>query len=268
LSFESHRPATDPHRLAHLAAVCLALLLLLIAGTGRTAADLADITEEKIGQLVESLATNDTERGTIKSRLTRWKQLLALPENRNANDLAKLKLVNDFMHQTPFYCDPVMWCMEDYWAKPAEFLANDGGDCEDFSIAKYFTLKALGVADAKLRIVYAVYRRGGQGAFTGAHMVLAYYERPDAEPLILDNINHAILPASSRPDLDPVFSFNSGGLWSAKEQKGRGQPSTPYRAWGDHWRRVQTDDAVRSITPEKRKSAECQALLAQSPWCR
>lgn len=257
--------ARPVHRAAPVGALCLAAFLLLTAVAGGTAADLADITEERIGQLVESLATNDTERGTIKARLTGWKELLVSPQNRSADDLAKLKLVNDFMHRTPFYCDPVMWCAEDYWAKPVEFLANDGGDCEDFSIAKYFTLRALGVADAKLRIVYAVYRRGG---FTGAHMVLAYYERPDAEPLILDNINHSILPASGRPDLDPIFSFNSGGLWSAKEQKGRGQPSTPYRSWGDHWRRVQTDDAIRSVTPEKRKSAECQAIMAQSPWCR
>ena len=250
------------------AVACLAFLVLLTAEAGRGAADLTDITEEKIGQLVETLATNDSERGTIRSRLTAWKELLASPTHRSEADLAKLRLVNDFMHRTPFYCDPVMWCMEDYWAKPVEFLANDGGDCEDFSIAQYFTLKALGVADSKLRIVYAVYRRGGQGAFTGAHMVLAYYERTDAQPRLLDNLNPSILPASNRPDLAPIFSFNSGGLWSAKEQKGRGQPSTPYRAWSDQWRRVQSDDAVRSITPEKRKSAECQALLAQSPWCR
>ena len=243
------------------------LCLLLMAAVSRSAADLTDMTDEKIATLVETLATNDAERATMRARLSGWKDLLGSAANRGAADGAKLKAVNDFMHRTPFYCDPVMWCAEDYWAKPAEFLANDGGDCEAFSIAKYFSLKALGVEDSKLRIVYAVYRRGGQGAFTGAHMVLAYYERPDAEPLILDNINHAILPASSRPDLDPIFGFNSGGLWSAKEQKGRGQPSTPYRAWSDHWRRVQSDDAIRSITPERRKSAECQALMQRSPWC-
>lgn len=248
-------------------AVASFALLLMGAALSWSAADLTDISEEKIGQLIESLGGSDAERGTMRARLTGWKELLASGSNRSADDAGKLKLVNDFMHRTPFYCDPVMWCAEDYWSKPVEFLANDGGDCEDFSIAKYFTLKALGVADSKLRIVYAVYRRGGQGAFTGAHMVLAYYERPDAEPLILDNINHTILPASSRPDLDPVFSFNSDGLWSAKEQKGRGQPTTPYRAWGDHWRRVQSDEAVRSITPERRKSAECQALMQRSPWC-
>lgn len=244
-----------------------ALGLVLMAAVSWSAGDLTDITDERIANLVETLATGDAERATMRARLSGWKDLLGSSANRGAADSAKLKVVNDFMHRTPFYCDPVMWCAEDYWAKPAEFLANDGGDCEDFSIAKYFSLKALGVDDAKLRIVYAVYRRGGQGAFTGAHMVLAYYERPDAEPLILDNINHAILPASSRPDLDPIFGFNSGGLWSAKEQKGRGQPATPYRAWSDHWRRVQSDDAIRSITPERRKSAECQALMQRSPWC-
>jgi len=249
------------------AGAALAAALLVGAAASWSSADLVSIDDEKIAQLVESLATNDAERSTMRARLTGWKELLASSSARAADDATKLKVVNDFMHRTPFYCDPVMWCAEDYWAKPVEFLANDGGDCEDFSIAKYFTLKALGVEDTRLRIVYAVYRRGGQGAFTGAHMVLAYYERPDAEPLILDNLNHAILPASKRPDLEPIFGFNSGGLWSAKEQKGRGQPATPYRAWSDHWRRVQTDDAVRSITPERRKSAECQALMQRSPWC-
>jgi predicted transglutaminase-like cysteine proteinase len=242
-------------------------LVLLMAAVSWSAADLTEISEEKIGQLIETLATSEAERATMRSRLAGWKELMSSTNNRSTGDAAKLKVVNDFMHKTPFYCDPVMWCAEDYWAKPAEFLANDGGDCEDFSIAKYFSLKALGVADSKLRIIYAVYRRGGQGSFSGAHMVLAYYERPDAEPLILDNLNHAILPASNRPDLEPIFGFNSDGLWSAKEQKGRGQPSTPYRAWSDHWRRVQSDDAVRSIAPDRRKSAECQALIQRSPWC-
>lgn len=244
--------------------------IFLLAGSlaAWPASDLATITDSQIERLVGSLGTNDTERGTIKRRLTGWKALLASPKNSGLGDLEKLKLVNDFIHETPFYCDPVMWCMEDYWAKPVEFLANDGGDCEDFAIAKYFTLRALGVADDKLRIVYAVYRKGGQGAFTGAHMVLAYYQSPSADPLILDNINQSILPGSSRPDLDPIFSFNSGGLWSAKEQKGRVQPTDHYRSWGDHWRQVQADNPLRSISPEQRKAPECQTLIGRSPWCR
>ena len=229
------------------------------------AGDLGKITDAEIDRVAESVGSSDTERRVIKRRLGGWKELSTSAKNRGLAEPEKLKLVNDFMLETPFYCDPVLWCMEDFWAKPVEFLANDGGDCEDFSIAKYFTLRALGVAEDRLRIVYAVYQRG---TFTGAHMVLAYYPTPEAEPLILDNINPSVLPASNRPDLVPVFSFNSGGLWGAKEQKGRANPTDAYRAWGDHWRRVQSEGAIRTVSPEQRKSSECQALIQRSPWCR
>ena len=241
------------------------IALLLGAAPLALAADLVSISDAEIDKVIAAVASTDTERNVIRRRLTGWRDLQSAPKNKGLGDPDKLKLVNDFIHETPFFCDPVMWCAEDFWAKPVEFLANDGGDCEDFSIAKFFTLKSLGVAEDKLRIVYAVYQRG---TFTGAHMVLAYYPTPDAEPFILDNINQSVQPASNRPDLIPVFSFNSQGLWGAKEQKGRGQPGGEYRAWSDHWKRVQTDQVVRSVSPEQRKSAECQALIQRSPWCR
>ena len=242
-------------------------VVLLWGGTlaAQPAADLARITDPEMDRVAESVGSSDTERRVIKRRLGGWKELTASARNRGLAEPEKLRLVNDFMLETPFFCDPVLWCMEDFWAKPVEFLANDGGDCEDFSIAKYFTLRALGVPEERLRIVYAVYQRG---TFTGAHMVLAYYPTPDAEPLILDNINPSVLPASNRPDLVPVFSFNSQGLWGAKEQKGRAQPTDAYRAWGDHWRRVQTEAAIRTVSPEQRKGSECQALIQRSVWCR
>jgi predicted transglutaminase-like cysteine proteinase len=241
---------------------------VLCAGTlaGSYAADLGTVNDGEIDKVVETVGTNDTERRVIKRRLAGWKELSTSPKHKGLGDPDKLKVVNDFMHETPFYCDPVLWCREDYWAKPLEFLSNDGGDCEDFSIAKYFTLRALGIAEDRLRIVYAVYQRQG---FTGAHMVLAYYAAPDAEPLILDNLNPAVLPASARPDLVPVFSFNTQGLWGAKENKGRGQPvDAPYRSWTDHWKQVQNEGATRSVSPEQRKGAECQTLIQRSAWCR
>lgn len=223
------------------------------------------VSEAEIEKIVASVGSSDTERNVIRRRLMGWRELQGSPRNKALGEPEKLKLVNDFMHETPFFCDPVMWCTEDFWAKPVEFLANDGGDCEDFSIAKFFTLRSIGVAEDRLRVVYAVYQRG---TFTGAHMVLAYYPTPDAEPLILDNINQSVQPASNRPDLIPVFSFNTNGLWGAKEAKGRSQPGEQYRAWSDHWKRVQSDEVVRSVSPEQRKSAECQAQIQRSPWCR
>jgi hypothetical protein len=52
-----------------------------------------------------------------------------------------------------------------------------------------------------------------------AHMVLAYYASPDAEPLILDNLITDIRPASRRADLSPVFSFNSQGIFNGVDAK-------------------------------------------------
>lgn len=88
------------------------------------------------------------------------------------------------------------------------------GDCEDFAIAKYVTLKLLGVAPEKLRLTYVKARIGGPKSTTvQAHMVLSYYPAPDDEPLVLDNLISDIRPASRRPDLITIFGFNAEGLW-------------------------------------------------------
>ncbi len=65
---------------------------------------------------------------------------------------ALLGPVNDFFNQLPFVDDLPHWGVEDYWATPAEALASNGADCEDYSIAKYFMLKELGVPIGKLRM--------------------------------------------------------------------------------------------------------------------
>ena len=242
----------------------LSFLLSVTFITALPAADLARVDEAEIQRLMDTVGQNDTEKRIINRRLNAWKTMIESPKSKEMDDNAKLRLVNDFVAETPFYCDPVQWCLEDYWAKPLEFLANDGGDCEDFAIAKYYALRAMGVPDEKLRIVYAGYR---QGAFSGAHMVLAYYPTPDGDPLILDNINPDVLPGSRRADLTPVFSFNTQGLWSAKELKGRDN-SGQHKSWGDVWRKVQTDTTIKFLTPEQRKSSECQSLRGRVSWCR
>jgi len=138
------------------------------------------------------------------------------------------------MNITPFKSDREHWGKEDYWATPIEFLSTNGGDCEDYSIAKYFTLRALGVSDEKLQITYVKEIR----VYNEAHMVLAFFQNPDAEPEILDNINKSLQEASSRTDLVPVYSFNGSGLWLAKEQTGRGQSVGSADRIG-HWKDLQ-----------------------------
>ncbi len=115
--------------------------------------------------------------------------------------------VNEFFNRVPDGEDRVLWGVEDYWATPAETLSINAADCEDYAIAKYFTLKELGIPLSRLRLVYAK-----TWWSRSAHLVLAYYPAPGAEPLILDNLQGRIESASSRPDLIPVFTFNDEDL--------------------------------------------------------
>ena len=145
-------------------------------------------------------------------RLQAWQDLMH--ELTNKSDKEKLKQVNDFFNQVRFLDDATHWGQKDYWATPVEFLISNGGDCEDFSIAKYYTLKEVGVDMSKLSISYVKALKLNQ-----AHMVLTYYEKPTSMPVVLDNLIAEIKPASERPDLLHVYSSNGDNLWLSK--KGR-----------------------------------------------
>lgn len=147
------------------------------------------------------------------TKFTNWRQLVL--NDGNSPEADRLKRVNEFFNrQIRFGTDPEVWNSPDYWATPLETLGMGAGDCEDFVIAKYFTLQMMGVEPAKLRLTYVKAKVGGASSTVSqAHMVLAYYAQPDAEPLVLDNLITDIRPASRRPDLQPVFSFNSDGIW-------------------------------------------------------
>jgi len=150
------------------------------------------------------------------ARFTAWEELIY--QDKSPSDREKLQKVNHFYNsRIRFVSDIELWGAQDYWATPIEFLCKKAGDCEDFAIAKYFTLKAMGVAEEKLNIMYVKAIQ-----YNIAHMVLTYYSKPGAEPLVLDNLIDSIEPASRRTDLMPVFSFNSAGLWTAKE-RGKGK---------------------------------------------
>jgi len=144
-----------------------------------------------------------------EQRLEDWQRLHALAEDAPID--RQLEMVNRFFNRAEFVDDIDHWGEEDYWATPVELLSTNGGDCEDFAIAKYLTLKAMGVPDEQMRVVYVKALELDQ-----AHMILAWYQTPGAEPLILDNLINDIKPASQRPDLEPVYSFNGEGLWRNK----------------------------------------------------
>ncbi|MBY0573471.1 MAG: transglutaminase-like cysteine peptidase [Undibacterium sp.] len=129
---------------------------------------------------------------------------------------ARLQRVNNYFNRKIIYTEDIdAWGQSDYWATPLESLAKGKGDCEDYVIAKYFSLRNMNVPDAQLRLIYVKARIGGSSSTVMvAHMVLAYYPIGDEEPLILDNLISDIRPASRRKDLTPVFSFNSQGVFA------------------------------------------------------
>lgn len=178
------------------------LTLLLLVGS-LCLGDFLDFSEQ-----IQKYVTEQYGKRAGK-RVAKWHKLIA--DNADQSEWGKLNRVNKFFNQIRWLDDRDHWKQRDYWATPLEMLATNGGDCEDYSIAKYFTLRELGIAEEKLRITYVIALDINQ-----AHMVLAYYETPDAEPLILDNIKGRVLPASSRSDLHPVYSFNGDGLWMAQ----------------------------------------------------
>ncbi|MEI6267826.1 MAG: transglutaminase-like cysteine peptidase [Methylococcaceae bacterium] len=145
-----------------------------------------------------------------RQRFIDWQQLMVTGKTLPERD--KLQQVNDFFNRhITFSSDLVVWLKNDYWATPVELLAKGAGDCEDFSIAKYFTLIETGVDESKLRITYVKALQ-----LNLPHMVLTYFESPQAVPLVLDNLMPNISSATERSDLLPVYSFNGSSLWLTK----------------------------------------------------
>ena len=156
------------------------------------------------------------------TRFAEWRRIVA--EGPTGSETERLRRVNDFFNQRMAFDDDFsVWGQSDYWATPLEMIGQGRGDCEDFSIAKYFSLTSLGVPVSKLRLVYVRAQLAGvDGPIQQGHMVLAYYPTPNAEPLILDNLIPEIRRASQRTDLSPIFSFNSSGLWQGTGNQASG----------------------------------------------
>ena len=135
-------------------------------------------------------------------------------------EMKKLNVVNTWVNQTKYKSDKKVYGVSDYWATLYEFQGKGLGDCEDYTIAKYYILKELGVSPKRLKFTYVIYkdRRGKKIS----HMVLAYLKvakpKKKSDILILDNNNRLILPANKRKDLVKVVKMINGDT-GAKSKK-------------------------------------------------
>jgi predicted transglutaminase-like cysteine proteinase len=189
---------------------------------------LADLAEKRYGN---SAKQSVVELESLFNRL------------RFASELEQLQRINVFFNQhIHFVSDQENWGVSDYWSTPLESLGKGRGDCEDYSIAKYAFLRALGIPDARLKLTYVKAQIGGPDSeIYQAHMVLSYYEYPNSEPMILDNLIVDIFKSSQRVDLKPIFSFNSTGLWVGGTNKQQGNSLKSLSRWRDVLIRTRQD---------------------------
>lgn len=135
-----------------------------------------------------------------------------LKELQSADEMKKLAAVNTWVNFIKYKSDMKLYGVSDYWATLYEFVGKDGGDCEDYTIAKYYILKALGVDPKKMKFTYVIYQeRSGKRV---SHMVLSYLKVPNPKStedvLILDNNNRLVLPVSKRGDLVKMVKMING----------------------------------------------------------
>lgn len=179
---------------------------------------------------IDNITLDKAEReygGEAKARLLDLVKLLNATQEKT--ELEKLKIVNDFFNVIEYNNDIKVWKKKDYWASRDEFLSISIGDCEDYVIAKYFSLRQLGLSDEKIFLTYVKAIKYKQ-----SHMVLTYFKTKAAVPLILDNINQTILPATKRKDLRPLFNFNGEKIYMAK-QRGLGRVVPKGKVNLKHW---------------------------------
>ena len=203
------------------------MLLVVVVGVAATNLD-------KLQQLALTRYGADVARFVGEWRAT-------LPTSAGLSDLEKLERVNTFFNQRIRWAeDIVLWQQEDYWASLLETMSKGAGDCEDYAIAKYASLLISGVQENKLRLTYVRLQQQAN-APPVAHMILAYYPDPTAEPLILDNFVFEIKPASKRPDLVPVYSFNATHLWFRGANASASDPTARISKWRDVLARLQAE---------------------------
>lgn len=163
----------------------------------------------------------------------------------DAEESVKQEQTNLFYNRKIRYIsDQRLYQQVDYWASPLETFFHGRGDCEDYAIAKLFTLLAEGVPPSKLRMVVVkadLPATATRPAESVGHMVLAYYPQPDADPVIMDNLTDEMRLASQRPDLKPVYSFSTEGLWSGLGSSSMGDPMVRIAKWRDVMSRIRAE---------------------------
>ena len=135
-------------------------------------------------------------------KLGRWQNFLK--KIRGLDATRQIRQVNSYVNATRYRDDSNIWGKSDYWAAPGEFFAR-GGDCEDYAIAKYLSLKSLGFDPNAMRILVLKDR------VRGLHAVLLVEH--GGQTLVLDNLSQRVKTWNELPNYSPLYSVNEAKFW-------------------------------------------------------
>lgn len=131
--------------------------------------------------------------------------LAFIDQERGRDPMTQLKEVNAHLNLHRYVLDIINYGTENYWATPREFAIHDG-DCKDYAIAKYFTLRKLGWSEADLRVVVLQDLNLNE-----AHAITVVYV--GATAYLLDNLISEVVPAEIVHHYRPYYSINEAGWW-------------------------------------------------------
>ncbi|TAH37656.1 MAG: hypothetical protein EYC62_01865 [Alphaproteobacteria bacterium] len=133
------------------------------------------------------------------SPIQAWIQLLTSLKDADAE--TQIAAVHGFFNQVRYVGEQG----QDVWKLPAQFLC-EGGDCEDFAIAKFVSLRLLGFHKDRIRLVFV------ENTLTGADHAVTAVQYND-KTYILDNNLANVTLSDKLGHYNPVCSFDEKRLW-------------------------------------------------------
>lgn len=135
--------------------------------------------------------------------LKEWKEFLSSLKGKSK--IAQVRAVNTYMNRQRYLTDPRNYGVKDYWATPGQFFERNG-DCEDYAIAKFMSLRALGFTNKEMRIVVLQDMNLRVG-----HAILVVNVAGQA--LVLDNQVRGVVRAETIRHYRPIYSINEHNWW-------------------------------------------------------
>lgn len=149
----------------------------------------------------EKKCTKDSKK--FYCNISEWKKFLGTLKDKKPLD--QIKSINSFANKSKYILDIDNWGITDYWESPGEFLFKNG-DCEDYAIIKYTSLKKIGFKTSDLRVVILMDKNLGI-----YHSVLAVYHNDKI--YILDNQITKVTKDTNILHYSPVYSINEDSWW-------------------------------------------------------